>query len=207
MIEKAQDTTHGDAPQPATSLAFEVLKNSLAQDHGYAWSWFCNLCMAFVDAGGDRLTAHKGAATFMERCYGVDIAQSQAYKDAVAELTQPADFFTLTHSTPGVIVDVGESLTREALCLAVKQADRLVAFERERRENAEKAHSSECSMMNARIFHLEVKLKETAAQRDERPTASQLKEAEQDYAEAAAALRNLGYVRRTDGRRMWVQGL
>lgn len=56
------------APAMATVIA------AMQADPEYAWSWHCNIAMAFVDAGGDYYTANQGAARFMKLLANVEPA-------------------------------------------------------------------------------------------------------------------------------------
>ena len=66
--------------------AFDTLKAALQADDEYAWSWHCNIAMAFVDTepeyGSRNLhkVANGGAAIFMQRCFDIDIKQSRQWK-------------------------------------------------------------------------------------------------------------------------------
>jgi hypothetical protein len=55
------------------------LTAAIKADDGYAWGWFCNLVMAFVDEGGDRVVAEKGAARFMSWLFEYDITKHSLY--------------------------------------------------------------------------------------------------------------------------------
>jgi hypothetical protein len=54
------------APAQPIAQAVQTLIQAMQDDPEYAWSWHCNIAMAFVDAGGDRYTANQGAARFLE---------------------------------------------------------------------------------------------------------------------------------------------
>lgn len=51
--------------------AFDTLRRALQADPDYAWSWHCNIAMAFYDVGGDHAMANKAAHLFMQRTFGV----------------------------------------------------------------------------------------------------------------------------------------
>ena len=69
-IIKTWPLTFEVAPPPAPAQpiaqAVQTLIKAMQDDPEYAWSWHCNIAMAFVDAGGDRYTANQGAARFLE---------------------------------------------------------------------------------------------------------------------------------------------
>ena len=65
----------------AIAEAFNVLRAAMYQDHGYAWSWHCNLAMAVYDAGCDPVIANKGAARFMQTVFGLDMTAFVEYQD------------------------------------------------------------------------------------------------------------------------------
>jgi len=46
--------------------AMKIVIEAMRADPDYAWSWHCNIAMAFVDAGGDHYTGNQGAARFMK---------------------------------------------------------------------------------------------------------------------------------------------
>lgn len=58
----------------AVPAAMNVVLEAMRSDPDYAWSWHCNVAMAFVDAGGDRHTANQGAARFMRLLANVEPA-------------------------------------------------------------------------------------------------------------------------------------
>lgn len=57
-----------------TAEAFETIKSAMQEDPGYAWVWHCNIAMAAVESGVDRIKATQTAAEFMRRCFGVELA-------------------------------------------------------------------------------------------------------------------------------------
>ena len=54
--------------------AMKVVLEAMRSDPDYAWSWHCNVAMAFYDAGGDIYTANQGAARFMRMLADVEPA-------------------------------------------------------------------------------------------------------------------------------------
>lgn len=75
------------APEAAaiqTPAAVNVVIEAMRKDPDYAWSWHCNIAMAFVDAGGDRYTANQGAAGFMRLFAGVEPAHELPPKPEAA---------------------------------------------------------------------------------------------------------------------------
>jgi hypothetical protein len=59
--------------EPVADAMKTVIK-AMQADPDYAWSWHCNVAMAFADAGGDPYTANQGAARFMRLLANVDPA-------------------------------------------------------------------------------------------------------------------------------------
>jgi hypothetical protein len=62
------------APVQTLSVAMKTVIEALQKDPDYAWSWHCNIAMAFVDAGGDHYTGNQGAARFMKTLANVEPA-------------------------------------------------------------------------------------------------------------------------------------
>lgn len=66
--------------------AFDTLKAALQADTNYAWSWHCNIAIAFIDTEPSHGTrnlhraANEGAANFMQRCFDVDVRQSPQWQ-------------------------------------------------------------------------------------------------------------------------------
>lgn len=65
----------------AITKAFCVIETAIKQDHGYAWTWHCNIAMGFYDVGGEHKLANEGAARFMMVAFGVDMTACQEYRD------------------------------------------------------------------------------------------------------------------------------
>ena len=78
------------APQQAEAVpaAMKVVLEAMRSDPDYAWSWHCNVAMAFVDAGGDHYTANQGAARFMRLLAGVEPAHELPEAPQQAEAVQ-----------------------------------------------------------------------------------------------------------------------
>lgn len=75
--ELLEETTASVATQPAPTgvpAAMQIVTDAMRADPEYAWSWHCNVAMAFVDAGGDAYTANQGAARFMRILANVEPA-------------------------------------------------------------------------------------------------------------------------------------
>jgi hypothetical protein len=60
--------------QEPVADAMKTVIKAMQADPDYAWSWHCNVAMAFADAGGDPYTANQGAARFMRLLANVDPA-------------------------------------------------------------------------------------------------------------------------------------
>lgn len=56
------------------------LIRALQNDLDWAWSYHCNIAMAFQDEGGDHKTANRAAARFMKNWADVDTTQHVGYK-------------------------------------------------------------------------------------------------------------------------------
>jgi hypothetical protein len=59
---------------------FDDLKKIIKEDNSYAWSWHCNIAMAFQDEGGSHEIANKAAARFMQSTFDVDITKFKEWK-------------------------------------------------------------------------------------------------------------------------------
>lgn len=90
--------------------AMNTVITAMQADPDYAWSWHCNVAMAFVDAGGDPYTANQGAARFMRLLANVDPAHELPTKQAEA-VPQDVDW-------PD-IEDMAHSALQEALSFGV----------------------------------------------------------------------------------------
>lgn len=66
----------GDTP---VSEAVHALIVALRADLDFAWSYHCNIAMAFQDEGGDYATANRAAARFMKLWADVDTTKHRAY--------------------------------------------------------------------------------------------------------------------------------
>ena len=69
------------------AFQFASIRDALQADEGYAWSWQCNLAMAFYDSWTNEnrpadihRKANEGAARFMYNLFGVDVKTFEAYK-------------------------------------------------------------------------------------------------------------------------------
>lgn len=54
------------------SRAMKKITKAVIRDKEYAYSWHCNLAMAFIDEGCLNETAQRGAGRFMQILFGVD---------------------------------------------------------------------------------------------------------------------------------------
>jgi hypothetical protein len=88
---KALDEALAEQPAPAQPIAqaVQTLIQAMQDDSEYAWSWHCNIAMAFVDAGGDRYTANQGAARFLELFAKVQPAHELPTPPAPAPAQEP----------------------------------------------------------------------------------------------------------------------
>lgn len=60
--------------KPTVQQAMEVVTQAMRDDPEYAWSWHCNIAMAFVDEGGDPAMGNHAAARFMRLLANVEPA-------------------------------------------------------------------------------------------------------------------------------------
>ena len=75
--------------------AMKVVLEAMRSDPDYAWSWHCNVAMAFVDAGGDHYTANQGAARFMQLLAGVEPAHELPEAPSRPRRCRPALWLTV----------------------------------------------------------------------------------------------------------------
>lgn len=71
------------------SREMAIIKAMIARDSAYAWSWYCNLVMAFVDEGCDKVTAMKGAARFLNILANIDVTKDVRYQEEIQRLQDP----------------------------------------------------------------------------------------------------------------------
>jgi len=62
--------------------AMNTLKKALKNDESYAWSWHCNLAMAFFDAmkRPNHKEANEGASRFMKLAFDVETSYEKEPK-------------------------------------------------------------------------------------------------------------------------------
>ena len=86
MIDALRAALDAESLKPVPQ-AMQTVIAAMQADPDYAWSWHCNVAMAYVDAGGDRYTGNQGAARFMKLLANVDPAHELP---APAQEQQPA---------------------------------------------------------------------------------------------------------------------
>lgn len=59
--------------------AVKTLQQALREDLDFAWSYHCNIAVAFQDEGGDYKTSNRAAARFMKLFADVDTTKHPAY--------------------------------------------------------------------------------------------------------------------------------
>lgn len=69
--------------------AFELLQIEMQRDSDYAWTWHCNIAMAFQDSGASPATSNVAAALFMQRCFGVDTSALPQAEQSADEMYPP----------------------------------------------------------------------------------------------------------------------
>ena len=84
--EKAIEIVNAKQPNEGCGLELAVIKEMMQRDPSYAWSWHCNIAMAYVDAGGDHTTGNVGAAKFMNSLFGIDTSK---FKEFEVDLSAP----------------------------------------------------------------------------------------------------------------------
>lgn len=72
-VKREREFAARQAQQPVPQ-AVQTLIAAMQADSDYAWSWHCNIAMAYVDAGGDTYIGNQGAARFMKLFANVDPA-------------------------------------------------------------------------------------------------------------------------------------
>lgn len=65
-----------------------VIKAALISDPYYAWSWYSNLVMSFVDEGCSKPVAMMGAARFLNIFAQVDVKEDVRFIEEYARLTK-----------------------------------------------------------------------------------------------------------------------
>lgn len=73
--------------QEPVAAAMRTVIEAMQVDPEYAWSWHCNIAMAFVDAGGDHYTGNQGAALFIKMLANVEPAHELPSPPARKPLT------------------------------------------------------------------------------------------------------------------------
>ncbi len=68
----------------SVSKEMAIIRRMISKDSEYAWSWYCNLVMSFVDEGCDRLTAMRGASRFLNILACVDVSKDPRYIEEYA---------------------------------------------------------------------------------------------------------------------------
>ena len=101
-------------PSPLTPL-----KLALQKDLDYAWTWHCNLAMAFYDSWNNETRpadihrkANEAAARFMKQAFDVDVKQCKQYQDIAAD---SKDIPETVAMVPVATYD-GVEFTRYTLC-------------------------------------------------------------------------------------------
>lgn len=70
------------------SKEIAIIKAMIARDSAYAWSWYCNLVMSFVDAGGDKIIAMEGSARFLSVLAEIDVTRDPRYIEEMKRLKE-----------------------------------------------------------------------------------------------------------------------
>lgn len=72
------------------SLEMNIVTSAIRQDPDYAWSWYCNLKMSFMDQGCPADVAAKGAASFLRTLADVDMSTHRLYIEDVKQIEESA---------------------------------------------------------------------------------------------------------------------
>ncbi len=64
----------GETGPTSVADAMAVVTKAMRDDPEYAWSWHCNIAMAYVDAGGDHAVGNHGAARFLRMLASIEPA-------------------------------------------------------------------------------------------------------------------------------------
>lgn len=95
LMEAAQHPLASTQQAEEVPAAMKVVLEAMRSDPDYAWSWHCNVAMAFVDAGGDHYTANQGAARFMQLLAGVEPAHELPEAPSRPRRCRPALWLTV----------------------------------------------------------------------------------------------------------------
>ena len=79
--------------------AMKVVTDAMRADPEYAWSWHCNIAMAFVDEGGDHAMANHAAARFMRLLADVEPAHKLPEKAAAPQAPAVPDTWSVYVAT------------------------------------------------------------------------------------------------------------
>ena len=79
-IRAALAATTQSAGEPSVPASMKIVTDAMRADPGYAWSWHCNIAMAFVDEGGEHAMANHAAARFMRLLASVEPAHELSEK-------------------------------------------------------------------------------------------------------------------------------
>ena len=94
MQASARSPTQGPAAsETPIQAAMKTIIQAMQEDPSYAWSWHCNIAMAFVDAGGDHYTGNQAAANFLRTLAKVEPAHELPEKQELSNLKRLAASF------------------------------------------------------------------------------------------------------------------
>ena len=72
--------------------AIDILKDAMAADASYAWSWHCNIAVCMTDQGIDFDKANAGARNFMKLAFGVDTQEPVSKSSDDSPQQPPVNF-------------------------------------------------------------------------------------------------------------------
>ncbi|BCG50132.1 hypothetical protein [Ralstonia phage RP13] len=83
MVQDWTECLTAGPDQSKTAMAFQMIKQAINNDYGYAWSWHCNIAMSMKDTFSgfpiDKELLHRlcneAAARFMKLCFDVDTSK------------------------------------------------------------------------------------------------------------------------------------
>ncbi len=92
-ISQEQELINTVADRLAKNTGFKreiaTIAEAIRQDHGYAWSWHCNLAVAILDTHIPHPRANRAAAEIMSRVFKMDTTTFPEYADT--QLEAPAE--------------------------------------------------------------------------------------------------------------------
>jgi hypothetical protein len=79
----------------------DIIIKRMQEKSDLAWTWHCNIAMAFADEGGPIENANRAAARFMKAAFNVDTSQSDEWKKTIEPYVQPKRSFQVVVDQEG----------------------------------------------------------------------------------------------------------